>query len=140
MSGPTPKLAVKLNVLPSPGALSTQIRPCIIDDQRRRDGKSEAGAAELARRRSVGLAEGFEDRVLVFRRDADPGVGDGESQHSGLGCIGRRGLMATSTWPRSVNLMALPTRLTRIWRRRSGSPTRAAGTAGSISTSSSSAF
>ncbi len=37
-----------------------------------------------------------------------------------------------TTSPRSVNLMALPARLTRIWRRRPGSPRTAAGTSGAI--------
>ena len=37
---------------------------------------------------------------------------------------------STTTSPLSVNLMALPTRLTTIWRSRPGSPTRASGTSG----------
>jgi hypothetical protein len=49
-------------------------------NQRRRDGQAEAGAAEAARRRPVGLAEGLEDRRVLLFRDADAGVGDREAQ------------------------------------------------------------
>ena len=83
-----PKLAVKLNVLPSPGALSTQIRPCIIDTSVDEIASPRPVPPNLPRRRTVGLAEGLEDRVLVLGRDADPGVGDGEAQHAGLAAIG----------------------------------------------------
>ncbi len=38
----------------------------------------------------------------------------------------------TTTSPSEVNLMAFPTRLTTIWRRRVGSPTRRSGTSGRI--------
>src|SRR5690606_18322137 len=43
-----------------------------------RDRQAEAGTAELAVRRTVGLAEGVEDRVLVFGCNADTGVADGK--------------------------------------------------------------
>src|SRR5207247_8786129 len=49
-------------------------------DERGGDGQTEAGAAELTRGRSVGLTEGFEDGLVFFRRDADPGIGDAEVQ------------------------------------------------------------
>ena len=48
--------------------------------ERGRDRQAEAGAAEPARRRSVRLTEGFEDGVVLLRRDADAGVGDAEVQ------------------------------------------------------------
>lgn len=46
----------------------------------------------------------------------------------------------TTTSPSSVNLMALPTRLVRIWRTRPGSPMTASGISGGISYSSSRFF
>ena len=46
----------------------------------------------------------------------------------------------TTTSPRSVNLMALPTRLTRTWRSRGPSPTRRSGTSGAIRPASSRPF
>ena len=45
-----------------------------------------------------------------------------------------------ATSPPVVNLMALPTRLTRIWRRRPGSPRRNVGTSGSMRQTSSRPF
>src|SRR5258708_32878818 len=45
-----------------------------------RDGQAEAGAAEPARGRSIGLAEGLEDGGVLLRRDADPRVGDADMQ------------------------------------------------------------
>ena len=40
------------------------------------DGQAQAGAAVLAAGAGVGLLEGLEDDALLFRRDADAGVGD----------------------------------------------------------------
>ena len=45
-----------------------------------------------------------------------------------------------ATWPVSVNLIALPTRLVRTWRMRPASPTKCRGTSGAYRTSSSSPF
>ena len=42
-------------------------------------------------------------------------------------------LTVTVTSPRSVNLTALPTRLSRIWRKRLASPNSSAGTCGATS-------
>ncbi len=42
------------------------------------DGQAEAGAAVFAGGAGVGLLEGLEDEPLLFRRDADAGVLDGE--------------------------------------------------------------
>src|SRR6266702_146189 len=51
-----------------------------------------------------------------------------------------RGWTRTTTRPRSVNLMALPTRLKRIWRNLTGSPSSASGVSGAISQASSRPF
>src|SRR5260370_26022484 len=40
----------------------------------RRDGQAEPGSAELARRRRVRLHESLKDRLVLSRRNADPGV------------------------------------------------------------------
>ena len=74
--------AVKWNVLPTPGSLSSQIRPPIMLHERRRDRQPEPRAAEPARRRAVGLAERLEDRRVLVRRDADAGVADARSAAS----------------------------------------------------------
>ena len=79
--------AVKWNVLPAPGSLSTQIRPPIICTSVDGDRQPEPGAAEPPRRRAVGLAERLEDGRVLFRRDADAGVGDHEVQPA---CTRRR--------------------------------------------------
>ena len=42
------------------------------------DGKAEPGAAVFPGSAGVGLLEGFEDESLLFRRDTDAGVFDGE--------------------------------------------------------------
>ena len=49
--------------------------------QRRGDGEPQAGAAEPAGRRPVGLPEGFEDRPLLVLGDADARIGDREVEH-----------------------------------------------------------
>ncbi len=46
----------------------------------RRDGQAEPGSAELARRRRVRLHESLEDRLVLSRRNADPGVADRKAQ------------------------------------------------------------
>src|ERR1019366_8137181 len=43
-----------------------------------RDREPEPGAAEAPVRGAVGLAEGLEDRLVLLRRDPDPGVAHGE--------------------------------------------------------------
>ena len=52
---------------------------------------------------------------------------DGEVQADLVRRSAPRTATSTTTSPRSVNLMALPTRLTMIWRSRPGSPTQAVG-------------
>ena len=64
------------------------MRPSIIDTSVDEIARPRPGAAEPARRRTVGLAEGFEDRVLMLERDADASVGHRELQHPVLVAIG----------------------------------------------------
>src|ERR1700761_677127 len=47
------------------------------------DGKAEAGAAVFPAGRGIGLLERFEDELLLFRRNADAGVGDFERDDAG---------------------------------------------------------
>jgi len=66
---------------------------------------------------------------LLLRRDADAGVADGDVEVDGA--LGPRPeLDADGDLARSVNFVALPTRLTRIWLSRPGSPRTASGTSG----------
>ena len=96
-------------------------------DQLPADRQPQPGAAVLAGGGGIGLAERAEDLRLGLLRDADAGVGDLEAQ---LSLARRCARTRTMTSPRSVNLMALPTRLISTWRRRIGSPRTAAGTDG----------
>jgi hypothetical protein len=61
-------------------------------DEARRDRKAEAGSAETARRRRVGLAEGLEQTSDGLGIETDPGVPDGKAQGAGFGVRGRRDL------------------------------------------------
>ena len=56
---------VNWKVLPTPGVLSTQIRPFIKPDELRADRQAQPGAAEPPRRRAIGLRERLEDRRLL---------------------------------------------------------------------------
>ena len=134
-----PKRAVKWNVLPLPGfALDPDAcRP-----------SAPTRCDEMARPRPVppylrvvepsACTNGSKIGSLLLRRDADAGVADARSAghgHSELGdgvlpfraSVSGIRVTATTTSPWSVNLMALPTRLTRICRSRPGSPTQAVG-------------
>ena len=63
------------------------------------------------------------------RRDADAGVAHREAQLDRVARrLGARRATCTATPPASVNLMALPTRLTSTWRSRPGRRSRASGT------------
>ena len=118
----TASLTVNQKVLPLPGSLSTQMRAAHQLDQLGRDRQAQPGAAEAAGGRAVGLLERLEDRLQLLGRNADAGVGDGDQQGdcSSLGVPATE--TVTTTSPRSVNLIALPTRLTRTWRSRPASP------------------
>ncbi len=91
--------------------------------QSRGDGQAQPGAAELARRGAVRLRESLEDELLLFRRRCRCRCRvTTKCSWSSSGVLESTAILSPTS-PRSVNLMALPTRLTRIWRRRLGSPT-----------------
>ena len=97
-------------------------------DQRGGDRQAEPGAAEPARGRAVGLRERLEDRARFSARNADAGVAHREAQPR----RGRRSARFSrdrdsDTSPRSVNLTALPTRLSQHLPQAAGSPTTAGG-------------
>ena len=120
-------------MLPRPGSLSTLIVPAHQGHQPGGDGQAQAGAAVLPRGRGVRLLEGLEDPLLLVGRDADAGVAHREAQADSPPSGGgprRRLPRARPPRPSSVNLMALPTRLSSTWRSRPASPTRASGTSG----------
>ena len=137
---PTAKRAVKWKVLPLPASLSTQRRPPINCTSLDEMVRPSPVPPYVARRRAVRLREGLEDALLTVQRDADAGVADREVQHDVR--WGRRPRSSRGARPRpaGVNLMAFPSRLTRIWRRRPGSPLNVCGTAASTSTISSRPF
>ena len=110
----SPTAAVKWKQLPSPGLALDPDAAAHHTGQPRGDRQAQPRAAEPARHGAIGLGEGLEDGRLLFRRDADAGVADGEVQD---------GLLRSAATPArplppprlfSVNLMALPTRLTTI--------------------------
>ena len=136
--GCTPSVTVNQNVLPTswpavdPDCAAHQL------DQLGRDGQTEPRAAEPAGGRAVGLLERLEDRVQLLGGDADPRVGDRETEDDAVARRVPRGRRDTTISPCSVNLIALPTRLTRTWRSRPASPTSASGTSGATRQASSS--
>ena len=101
--------------LPKPGVLSTPICAAHQLDQLLADRQSEPAAAKAAGNRGVGLAELFEQLAANFLRHADAGIGDLKAQPAQiLGRVRDASVTSTETPPRSVNLMALPTRFSRI--------------------------
>ena len=110
-SAATPNVASEVEgaavagVAVEPHAAAHQRRPA------RRDGEARGRCRRSAAWSSRRPAEGLEDERLLLARDADAGVADGEVQHGRRWRrAGPRGSRA-ATWPLSVNLMALPTRL-----------------------------
>ena len=71
---------MKKKVLPTPGSLSSQMRPPISSTSRRAIVESQAGAAVLARGGHVGLREGLEQFRRLLLGHADAGVQHGELQ------------------------------------------------------------
>ena len=108
-------------------------------DERRRDRQAKTSAAEPARRRSVSLAKRLEDGVVFVRGNADAGVGDADVQ-SGASLGVRLFAVGRSTYPCSVNFIALPTRFDSTCLTRVGSPITPTGTSGATSHVSSSPF
>ena len=127
------------NVLPWPGALSTQIRPPINSTScvemvsprpvppylRVVDPSACVKASKIIRCFSVGMP-------MPVSRTANCTTASSPTWP----CSSTR----TTTSPSSVNLMALPIRFTSTCRNRAGSPTSASGTSGAMSFTSSSPF
>ena len=104
-----------------PGSLSTRILPSISFTRRAEMVSPRPGATKLARGRTVGLRERFEDQGVISAGMPIPVSRTSNRRRSAL-------RLAIHTdrdryFSRSVNLMALPTRLTMICRRRVASPT-----------------
>ena len=115
------------NVDPAPGVLSTPIRPPSARPAAWRSpgrGRCRRTCASSSRRPG---RTAVNSRVRPARRDADAGVGDREAQRTRRSSGRAPGRSRSGPRPRSVNLMALPTRLSRTWRRRTGSPTTCRG-------------
>ena len=118
---------VNQKVLPCPGVLSTPIVPPIIVASRCEMASPspvppyfrvvEPSACENAWKRRPWTSGGMPMPVSVTAN---------AEQHGVSVLFDQRGAHHTS--PCSVNLMALPTRLVRIWRRRPGSPATQVGT------------
>ena len=68
-----------MNVLPSPGSAAKLNFTAKQAGQFAADGESETRASVFAAGARVGLLEGLEDNSLFFRRDADAGVRNFES-------------------------------------------------------------
>src|ERR1019366_1738666 len=94
--------------------------------QAHRNGEPQAGAAVLARGGTIGLREGFEDLLLLLRRDADARVAHREVQEQRV-VVAAFQVRGDHDFAMLVNLRALPTRLFTIWRSRVGSPTTISG-------------
>ena len=123
---------VKWNVLPRPTTLSTQIRPPICSTSWREiaspspvppkrrvvEASACAKASKMTRLLSAGMP--MPVSAMATRKVTASGVTASAST-------------CTETSPRSVNLIALPTRLRRIWPSRPVSPIRSSGTSAWIS-------
>ena len=135
----TPKRAEKRNREPRPGSLSTVMRPPMsstswaeIERPRPVPPYSrvvEPSAWAKASKISSCLSRGMPMPVSATRK---PSTTAPASSASFSTC--------TTTSPCSVNLIALPTRLTRTWRSRGASPTRRSGTSGAMRPASSRPF
>ena len=130
---------VKKNVLPCPGSLSTQMRPPIIWTSCR----EIVNPSPVPPYRRVVPPSAWEklSKISFCLSFGIPmPVSDSEKSSSTFFSSALSRLTSTETSPSSVNLMALPTRLTSTWRSRSGSPRTAIGTSGWTSRSSSRFF
>ena len=106
-----------------PGRLTRPTSPPIAMRKPLDDGEPKARAAMPARHACIGLRELLEDQRLLFRRNAWPGIANGEAQARPPG----RGAISSTTPPASVNFTALPARLNKICRKRPSSPITRAG-------------
>ena len=125
-------LAVKQNVAPPPGLFSAQIRPFISSTRRFEMARPrpvppysrvvDASACVKASKIESSFSAGIPMPLSETEKRRTPGW---ESSRSGS--------TRTTTCPAAPNLMALPTRLIRICRNRSGSPLSRAGVSGATS-------
>ena len=91
------------------------------------DREAQPGAAVLARGRRIGLAERLEQPADGLGGQADAGVAHRERELRRR-CLPAPRVTVSTTSPRSVNLTALTSRLSRICRSRVTSPLTAGGT------------
>ncbi len=96
------------------------------------DGQPQAGPAISASCRGIHLREALEEPVHPVGRNADAGVGDGESHGRRVPCDCSSSVSRMLMEPDSVNLIALLTRLIRICLTRWGSPLTCLGTSGMV--------
>ena len=111
----------------------------------RRDRQAKSGTAIRARRGAVGLREGSKIRCCRSSGMPMPVSVTENCRTTSTGSTGSTGVAAccvtrSTTSPCCVNLMAFPSRLTRICRRRPESPLTACGISASTSTISSRPF
>ena len=95
------------------------------------DGQAQPAASIGARRRRVGLGEAVEDVRSRLAGDTDAGIAD-RRRRSSTTASERSPFDSNHHLAASVNLTALPTRFTRIWRSRPPSPRRTSGMSGAI--------
>ncbi len=117
-------------VEPLPGALARPISPPIIVTRRRQIARP---SPVPPKRRVVELSDCVNDsNTLACASGAMPTPVSSTSQRSLIASPSPAiNPSRSATLPRSVNFTALPSRLTRTWRSRTGSPRRPAGTAAS---------
>ena len=89
--------------------------------------ESPSGSSVLTGHGIIRLGESFEYRLPLVFRDSGAGVAHQEVQTRGIGGS-RFQAHADKDFAGSVNLIALPTRLTRTWRSLPGSPIKQSGT------------
>ncbi len=117
-----PKWHVKWKVLPCPSSLSTQICPPISSTSRE-EMASPVRCRRIARVVDVSACvKASKIDVLLLGRNADSRVADRKCSTIAVAILATRACASTTISPCSVNFMALPTRLIRICRSRSGSP------------------
>ena len=135
----TPNRATNRNRLPRPGSLVSQIRPPIISTR----------CAEMVRpspvppnRRVVDVSACTNAPKICHCLSSGIPMPVSETMNRSAACsvVTLSADTSTTTSPVSVNLTALPTRLTSTCRRRPGSPTRLSGTSVLMRQASSSPF
>jgi hypothetical protein len=128
----TPTRIVKENVLPSPGWLSTQISPCIISTSRRQIARPSPVPPYLRAIELSACAKAPKIFCCVSAEIPTP-VSLTANCSTADSALTSRCVTLTRISPRSVNLIAFPTRLMMICRIRPESPLTASGTSGCTS-------